>query len=117
VAWQIDPFGNSAVSPALFSQLGYESIILSRIGTTVYSELEKTKSAEFIWSGVSAYPEEAQLFAHPLENSMYNNPIEFQYDGRDFMFWDHPKVTCSHATLGEPDKQKECMEFFMESVI
>lgn len=29
VAWQIDPFGNSAVSPALFSQLGYEAVILS----------------------------------------------------------------------------------------
>jgi hypothetical protein len=35
-AWQIDPFGASAVSPALFSQLGYESVILSRIGTTMY---------------------------------------------------------------------------------
>jgi alpha-mannosidase len=34
VAWQIDPFGASAVSPALFSTLGYEAVVLARIGTT-----------------------------------------------------------------------------------
>lgn len=77
VAWQIDPFGNSAVTPALFSQLGFEAIILNRIGTTVYAELEKTKSSEFIWGGVSSKPEESTLFAHALVNSKYQNPIDF----------------------------------------
>lgn len=49
VAWQIDPFGNSAVTPALFSQLGFEAIVLNRIGTTLNKDLQDNKHSEFIW--------------------------------------------------------------------
>lgn len=29
VGWQIDPFGHSSVTPFVFSELGYEAIVLS----------------------------------------------------------------------------------------
>lgn len=79
VAWQIDPFGNSAVTPSLFSKLGYEGIILSRIGTTLYDNLQKSGSAEFVWSGVpiGTDDETNELFAHALALSRYSAPVEF----------------------------------------
>jgi len=92
VAWQIDPFGNSAVTPALFSQLGYEAIILSWIGTTMYDDLEKEKSMEFIWTGANAGPLNNSLFAHALELSWYSSPVEFQFKPEGLNWWDKPKA-------------------------
>lgn len=115
VAWQIDPFGNSAVTPALFSQLGFEAIILSRVGTTVYAEMEKTKAAEFIWSGVSSKPDESNLFAHALELSRYQNPVEFRYRPDPVMPWDHPRVICDTDHIEE--RYELCMQVYWEEVI
>ena len=42
VAWQIDPFGLSATTPQILAKLGYQALIINRIGTTTELELEKT---------------------------------------------------------------------------
>jgi len=42
VAWQIDPFGLAASTPSLLASVGFHSLVISRVGTTVESELEKT---------------------------------------------------------------------------
>jgi alpha-mannosidase len=31
IAWQVDPFGHSSLTPTLFSQMGYEAMVLNRI--------------------------------------------------------------------------------------
>jgi len=49
VAWQIDPFGLSASTPSLLASLGFEALVINRIGTTTESELEKTDDLEFVW--------------------------------------------------------------------
>lgn len=42
VGWQIDPFGLSATTPSLLAALGFEALVINRVGTTVEAELEKS---------------------------------------------------------------------------
>ena len=69
VAWHIDPFGASAVTPGLLADLGYEAIVLSRIGTTLYDELEDSSSTEFLWSAAPFNGQPQEILAHALVNS------------------------------------------------
>ena len=41
VAWQLDPFGYSAVTPTLFSQFGFDTLFITRVGTTIKQELKE----------------------------------------------------------------------------
>lgn len=52
IAWQIDPFGHSSVTPSLFALMGFEALVINRIH---YSEKDylKAKSLEFIWRGAN----------------------------------------------------------------
>ena len=49
VGWQIDPFGSSRVTSALYASLGYEAVMINRIGTTLKTNLEKQGGLEFVW--------------------------------------------------------------------
>lgn len=93
IGWQIDPFGNSPVTPSILSIFGYEGIVLSRIGTTFDYDLETSENSEFIWQGAKLDNEGdgRPILAHHLVYSRYNPPIEFKFQPKPFMFWDHPK--------------------------
>ena len=41
-------------------------MILSRIGTTLYDQLEKQGGSEFIWKGAKSAPQEDQILGHAL---------------------------------------------------
>ena len=116
VAWQIDPFGNSAVSPAIFSSLGYDSIILNRVGTTLAHDLEEASASEFIWSAAPVESGQTnQLFAHALALSRYQAPVEFKYQPANFPFWIHPQADCSVNSLEA--NYKACMQLYWREVI
>ncbi len=51
VAWQIDPFGNSAMTPALMSKMGYEFLVINRIDQRLKNQMKEDASLEFIWEG------------------------------------------------------------------
>jgi hypothetical protein len=75
--WQIDPFGHSAFSANLWSQLGYSAVVLNRLSSNVKDKLKATKSLEFVWRGTSATDEDGQhrqLLAHVLDTH-YSGPF------------------------------------------
>jgi alpha-mannosidase len=37
IAWQIDSFGSSAITPSLFSNMGFDTMVMNRIGNAHYS--------------------------------------------------------------------------------
>jgi alpha-mannosidase len=51
VAWQIDPFGHSAVTPTLFSLMGMQSLVINRIHHQIKDYFKEIKHMEFIWKG------------------------------------------------------------------
>lgn len=118
VGWQIDPFGNSPVTPSILSILGYEGIVLSRIGTTNDFDLENSENSEFIWEGaqLDAKGDGKPILAHHLVRSSYSAPIEFKYQPRPFPFWDHPQVRCSNIQELETN-YRDCINFYYKTVL
>ena len=55
VAWQIDPFGHSAVTPTLFRMMGMQALVVNRIHFAIKDYFKEQKHMEFIWRG-SAIP-------------------------------------------------------------
>jgi hypothetical protein len=74
VAWQIDPFGHSGLSPALFRQFGFQYFVGNRINQTFKEGLKHTQALEFIWQG-SALGPQTDIFTHILPES-YNFPFD-----------------------------------------
>ena len=68
VAWQIDPFGLSAITPSIYAKLGYEGLVISRIGTETEKQLSDDGDLEFVWQGlpIGDDPKENELFTHVL---------------------------------------------------
>lgn len=54
MGWQIDPFGHSREMASIFSQLGYDGLLLGRIDYQDKQNKFATKSAEFVWQGSSS---------------------------------------------------------------
>lgn len=82
VGWQIDPYGHSSNTPWIYAFMGYESIVLNRVGTTIEYEMRKSKSSEFVWLDmphIHHKEKDFDIFAHILVNSEYMAPSEFRY--------------------------------------
>jgi hypothetical protein len=118
IGWQIDPFGNSAVTPSILSILGYEGIVLSRIGTTFDYDLEISQNSEFIWEGAKMDSEGKgqPILAHHLVRSKYQAPVEFKYQPEGFPFWVHPKEKCSNIDELKSNYRK-CIKLYYEEVL
>ncbi|CAI2371631.1 unnamed protein product [Moneuplotes crassus] len=118
IGYQIDPFGNSAVTPSILSALGYEGVVLSRIGTTFDWDLETSENSEFIWEG-SDFDDKSDgkpILAHHLVRSKYQPPDEFKFRSTSFPFWVHPRVMCSNKEeLNE--NYKDCIKLFWDEVV
>ena len=118
IGWQIDPFGNSPVTPSILSILGYEGIVLSRIGTTNDYDLEHSENSEFIWKGakLDAEGDGNKILAHHLVRSKYQAPVEFKYQPEPFPFWVHPKEKWSNISELETNYRK-CIQFYYDNVL
>ena len=51
VAWQIDPFGHSAVTPTLFALMGFQAVVINRVHHQIKDYLKEKQMMEFIWTG------------------------------------------------------------------
>ena len=72
IGWQIDPFGHSAMTPALFANLGYDATVINRIHFQQKSKFKATRHMEFLWEGAKLSNEEdldlsSQLLALRLD--------------------------------------------------
>ena len=118
IGYQIDPFGNSPVTPSILSILGYEGIVLSRIGTTLDWDLETSENSEFIWEGTELDDRTngKPILAHHLVRSKYQGPVEFKFQREGFPFWVHPRVMCSNKSELKQN-YKKCIKLYWDEVI
>ena len=54
IAWQIDPFGHSSLTPSIFEQMGFDYMVMNRIDEDfrvifTQEELRSSKDMEFLW--------------------------------------------------------------------
>ena len=47
--WQLDPFGNSATTPLIFSG-DYKYAVLNRVGDNIKDQLKKSSQMDFLWT-------------------------------------------------------------------
>jgi len=90
-------------------------MILSRIGTTLYDQLEKQGGSEFIWKGAKSAPQEDQILGHALVLSWYQAPHEFLYKPGSLAWWITPKAWCDFNEL--LTNYKNCMRLYNDEVI
>lgn len=92
--------------------MGYESIVLNRVGTTIEHEMRKSKSSEFVWLDmphIHHKEKDFDIFAHILVNSDYMAPREFQYQPDD------AGTSCDIFKLeNNPDP---CVKIYYEKVV
>ena len=92
IAWQIDPFGHAAATPAVLAHLGFERVVLNRVSRTTRARLIRENAREFTWSGTRREEREeddearggsaaGSVAAHVLR-AHYNVPPELDFERR-----------------------------------
>ena len=89
VAWQLDPFGHSSLTPALFEQMGFKHLVMARIHddykvTHMQTQLKRSRDLEFVWRSHGLGGSDQGIFTHVLHG---------HYDYPDFL---------------DPQKDKKC---------
>ncbi|XP_071052267.1 lysosomal alpha-mannosidase [Onthophagus taurus] len=79
VGWQIDPFGHSREMASMFSQMGYDGLLLGRIDYQDKSFKFETKSPEFVWRATDSLGNNTDLFTTVMYNT-YGPPPGFCFD-------------------------------------
>ncbi len=81
VGWQIDPFGHSGATPALFSLMGYDALVINRIHYDLKTRFKGDRDMEFMWRGsdVGLPAPGGELFTHVL-HTHYSAPQGFDWE-------------------------------------
>eukprot|EP01156_Anaeramoeba_ignava_P007327 Anaeramoba_ignava/a351520_12.p1 GENE.a351520_12~~a351520_12.p1 ORF type:complete len:949 (+),score=295.63 a351520_12:14-2860(+) len=80
IAFHVDPFGSSNMSPYLFSQMCFDAFVIDRIPWETKKKFMKTQHMEFIWKGSSNWGQETQMLTHVCPQSLYSSPIPFNWE-------------------------------------
>lgn len=77
VAWQADPFGHSTAQAALFSRMGFSSLMLGRISWDIKNEWQRSRAMEFIWQADSRQQggDDGHILAWVPKNSYQTPPV------------------------------------------
>jgi hypothetical protein len=80
IAWQIDPFGHSSVTPSVFKKMGYEALVINRIHHRIKAGLKQDANMEFVWNGTEfGCHDGCSLFTHVL-HTHYSAPRGFDWE-------------------------------------
>ncbi|XP_024378993.1 alpha-mannosidase At3g26720 isoform X1 [Physcomitrium patens] len=80
IAWQIDPFGHSAVQAYLLgAEMGFDGLFFGRADYQDKINRQKERTMEVIWRGSKSLGESAQIFTG-LMTHHYDPPHEFQFE-------------------------------------
>ncbi|CAG9332642.1 MAN2A2_10 [Blepharisma stoltei] len=93
VAWQIDPFGHSALTPAILANFGYEFLVINRVNYRYKEQLIEDGNLEFIWKG-SEIGDNHMIFTHLLYDH-YDYPSLFNINSNDYCNATKDLDTCS----------------------
>eukprot|EP00347_Sterkiella_histriomuscorum_P014208 403361757 len=106
VAWQLDPFGYSAITPTLFSEYGFDTLFMTRVGTYVKQDLRDKGHLQFIWEGQRP---DQKLFVHVNQGELYTVTPKIHYDQRII------GETCHLKDIEE--ENLECLDFFVQDIV
>ena len=78
VGWQIDSHGHAPSTPSLFSMLGLDTLITSKIGDEVKADLTKNSNLNLVWQGhkIGENMEKHRILLHPTPNNFH---IDFPF--------------------------------------
>lgn len=80
VAWDIDSFGMSALTPALYSRFGYQTLVVGRIDADFRSQLQPRSGLEFLWeTSLGAQPILTHVLSGNYQAPLYLNPASSEY--------------------------------------
>lgn len=83
VAWQLDPFGHSAVQGYLLSaEAGFDAVFFARADYQDIAKRRIDRSMEFIWRGSKSLGSTAEVFGGAMHHH-YDPPEGFRYDIKD----------------------------------
>ena len=81
VAWQIDPFGHAAATPALLDHLGFRAVVINRVSRADRDDIIAHRARHFAWtSSETDDPASRGVRAHLLRRH-YNLPETLDFDG------------------------------------
>lgn len=81
IAWQIDPFGHSDLTPQLMHLMGFEGLVINRIHYSIKQQLKASKQMEFFWTWDDAKRFEEGILTHVL-HTHYSAPQGFDWEER-----------------------------------
>ncbi|OMJ80769.1 hypothetical protein SteCoe_18876 [Stentor coeruleus] len=71
IGWQLDPFGHSSLTAALFDKMGLEVLVFSRIEDSYRLQLQNSSNMEFIWKPQGLGSKKG-VFTHVLNDHYYS---------------------------------------------
>mmetsp|Transcript_23121 Transcript_23121/g.41264 ORF Transcript_23121/g.41264 Transcript_23121/m.41264 type:complete len:1044 (+) Transcript_23121:18-3149(+) len=74
VAWQIDPFGHSAITPTIMQKFGFEELVINRIDERFKEQIRESGDLEFMWEGADM-GRQAPILTHVLYDHYDFPPI------------------------------------------
>ncbi|PRP78438.1 hypothetical protein PROFUN_13701 [Planoprotostelium fungivorum] len=80
IAWQIDAFGHSSLTPVLFSQMGYDYLVLNRIHHYLKDAYREEKQLQFIWEASPSLKERHSMFSHILYDHYSTKAGNYSFD-------------------------------------
>ncbi|KAG2372905.1 hypothetical protein C9374_013027 [Naegleria lovaniensis] len=75
VAWQIDPFGHDGRIPQIFSQMGFDALVINRVHFSIKSVMKNERALEFIWN----ISDNKTIFTEVL-HTHYSSPRNFDFE-------------------------------------
>ena len=89
--------------------------MISRIGTKLYEELEKSVNLEFLWNGAPMDSPQEPILAHALVMSRYAPPVELNYQDKYIADWQNAKINWNYDKL--EINGDDCIKLYYNEVI
>ncbi|KAJ5077890.1 alpha-mannosidase [Anaeramoeba ignava] len=90
IAFHIDPFGSSNMSPFLFSQMCFDAFVIDRIPWDTKIDYMAYKHMEFIWRGSRNWGSKNEMFTYVCPPILYGTPVPFNWEHNPA---DNPDIT------------------------
>ena len=115
IGWQIDPFGHSRVTPALFAAIGFDAMVINRINYQAKDFCKEKHCMEFNWEGADM-GDKSQIFTHVL-HTHYSAPKGFDWEERGIS----PKLTAKNvvqrAAVYIKEIEKRSLDYKTEHIL
>lgn len=106
IAWHVDPFGSSSVTPTLWAMSGFDDFVIARIDFRLKEQFKQEKHMEFTWRGSKSLGNQTDMFTHVLYDD-YCTPHGFEWEESD------PPIITQPPSALTPTNVKERADLFV----